>query len=376
MPPPGVPAPPAPFVRPVKRPAVLDAGRTALIPLRPLTIGELLDGGFLIVRRNARLMLGLPLVIAGATAAYVLLGIGLWILLGNTTARGAQIALTILLGLVGLFGLVQCLVWMMAVLTRVSLQTVLGEGFAPASRAVTLRSSLPIFWPMVGLSLLHFLAVSVAQTVVSIGYYIASLGVFLGAENNDTATTIVLICLAALSFLALSVAYGTLSLTIPAFATESRTAPGWIGKPYRSTTVISSFERAFRLIGRRNLVRVMLVFGGATGVSCGLVAVVAFGVVVMVSLFADAINADVAAVLSNPWTVFGILGVAVLVAMSAVLAYVAAVETLLYLDLRMRREGLDLALRFDCMPIPQPSAPPVYYLPPPYPPGPAGVPSR
>ena len=96
----------------------------------------------------------------------------------------------------------------------------------------------------------------------------------------------------------------------------------------------------------------------------------------MVSLFADAINADVAAVLSNPWTVFGILGVAVLVAMSAVLAYVAAVETLLYLDLRMRREGLDLALRFDCMPIPQPSAPPVYYLPPPYPPGPAGVPSR
>jgi hypothetical protein len=376
MPPPGVPAPPALYVRPVKRPAVLDAGRTALIPLRPLTIGELLDGGFLIVRRNARLMLGLPLVIAGGTAAYVLLGIGLWFLLGNTTVRGAQIALTILLGLVGLFGLVQCLVWMMAVLTRVSLQTVLGEGFAPASRAVTLRSSLPIFWPMVGLSLLHYLAVSVAQTLVSTLYYLGSLGVFLGAEDNDTAAVITLIGLAALSFLLLSVAYGTLSLTIPAYATESRTAPGWIGKPYRPTTVISSFERAFRLIGRRNLLRVMLVFSGAMGVSCGLVVVVAFGVIVMVSLFADAINADVAAVLSNPWTVFGILGVAVLVAMSAVLAYVAAVETLLYLDLRMRREGLDLALRFDCMPIPQPSASPVYYPTPAYPPAPPGVSGR
>ena len=44
--------------------------------------------------------------------------------------------------------------------------------------------------------------------------------------------------------------------------------------------------------------------------------------------------------------------------MSALLAYVAAVQTLLYLDLRMRREGLDLAMRFDCVPIPQPSAPP------------------
>ena len=40
--------------------------------------------------------------------------------------------------------------------------------------------------------------------------------------------------------------------------------------------------------------------------------------------------------------------------MSAILAYVAAVQTLLYLDLRMRREGLDLALRFDGVPVPQP----------------------
>jgi hypothetical protein len=199
--------------------------------------------------------------------------------------------------------------------------------------------------------------------------------VFFGAGENDTAATVALSALTVLDFLLLAVCYGTLSLTIPAFATESRTAPGWIGKPYRPTTVISSFERAFRLTGRRNLVRVTLVFGGAMAVSAGLVAIVGFGVVVMVALFADAINADVAAVLSNPWTVFGIVAVAVLVAMSAVLAYIAAVETLLYLDLRMRREGLDLALRFDCIPIPQPSAPPIFHpvpAPPPSPPPLAG----
>ena len=55
---------PAPISR-SRRPAVLDASRTALIPLRPLTIGEILDGGFLIVRRNIRLMVGVPLVLAG-----------------------------------------------------------------------------------------------------------------------------------------------------------------------------------------------------------------------------------------------------------------------------------------------------------------------
>ena len=82
-----------------RRPAVLDAARTALIPLRPLTITEILDGGFLIVRRNLTLMVGLPLVIAGATAAYVLAGVGLWVLLGNTTAQTAQIVLVVLMGL-------------------------------------------------------------------------------------------------------------------------------------------------------------------------------------------------------------------------------------------------------------------------------------
>ena len=78
------------FLRP-RRPPVLDAARAALIPLRPLTIGEILDGAFLIVRRNIRLMVGLPLVVAGGTAAYTLLGVGLWLPLGDTTSRTAQI---------------------------------------------------------------------------------------------------------------------------------------------------------------------------------------------------------------------------------------------------------------------------------------------
>ena len=142
-----------PLTRP-RRPPVLDAARTALIPLRPLTIGEILDGAFLIVRRNLRLMLGLPLVVAAGAAAYALAGVGLWVLLGNTTASSAQIVLTVLMGLLGVLLLQQLLVWLTAILSRVSLQTVLGEGFAPATTRATWRASLPLFWPMLGLSLL------------------------------------------------------------------------------------------------------------------------------------------------------------------------------------------------------------------------------
>lgn len=337
------------------RPAVLDASRTALIPLRPLTIGEILDGAFLIVRRNVRLMLGLPLVIAGGTAVYVLTGVGLWVLLGNTTARTAQVVLTVLMGLLGLLLLQQCLVWMTAILSRVSLQTVLGDGFAPATSAVTLRSSLPLFWPVLGLSLLQYVAVNLVQTVITLLYYAVVLGAVLSGVQSETLATIGVILLSVLTYLIAMVCYAYLSLTVPALSTESRHAPGWIGKPARPTTVLSSFGRAFSLVGKRNLVRVALLFGGMVLICLGMIMLVAAGAAAILYLFATSISLDVSTLVTNPWTIFGVVTFAILVAMSALLAYVSAVQTLLYLDLRMRREGLDLAMRFDCMPIPQPA---------------------
>lgn len=334
---------------------MLDASRTALIPLRPLTIGEILDGAFLIVRRNVRLMLGLPLVIAGGTAVYVLAGVGAWVLLGNTTARTAQVVLAVLMGLLGLLLLQQCLVWMTAILSRVSLQTVLGEGFAPATTAITLRSSLPLFWPVLGLSLLQYVAVNLVQTVITLLYYAVVLGAVLSGIQSETLATIGVIVLSVLTYLIAMVCYAYLSLTVPALSTESRHAPGWIGKPARPTTVIGSFGRAFSLVGKRNLVRVALLFGGMVLICVGMILLVAAGAAAILYLFASSISLDVATLVTNPWTIFAVATFSILVAMSALLAYVSAVQTLLYLDLRMRREGLDLAMRFDCMPIPQPT---------------------
>jgi hypothetical protein len=340
-----------------RRPPVLDAARTALIPLRPLTIGEILDGAFLIVRLNVRLMIGLPLVVAGGTALYVLAGTGMWLLLGNTTSRTAQIVIAVLMGLAGLLILQQFLVWMTAVLSRVSLQTVLGEGFAPPVTKATWRTSWPMFWPVLGLSLLQFLVISAVQSVISMGYYAAVVALTLGSggSSDSTGELVLLTALTVLSYLLMAVAYGYLSLTVPALATEGRRAPGWIGKPFRPTTVVSAFERSVRLVGKRNILRVGLLYGGLLLIVGGLLLLVAAGMAAIIYLFATSLSADVTTVLSNGWTIFALLTSSVLIAMSALLAYVAAVQTLLYLDLRMRREGLDLAMRFDCVPIPQPT---------------------
>lgn len=349
-----------------RRPPVLDAARTALIPLRPLTIGEILDGGFLIVRRNVRLMVGLPLVVAGGTAAYVLAGVGLWVLLGNTTSRSAQIVLAVLMGLLGLLVLQQFLVWLTAILSRVSLQTVLGEGFAPATTRATWRASLPMFWPVLGLSLLQGVAVGVVQTGLTLLYYALGIGVVVAGVEDENLAAVGLIVLTVATYAVAVVLYGYLSLTVPALATESRNSPGWIGKPARPTNPVTAFERSVRLIGRRNLVRVGLIYGGLVLVCLAVVTLVGGGVLVMIALYSHAVSADVETVLSSGWTIFGVVAFSLLLAMSALLAYVAAVQTLVYLDLRMRREGLDLAMRFDCVPIPQPSVPPpTYYLPPP-----------
>lgn len=344
----------------------------ALIPLRPLTIGEILDGAFMVVRRNARMMVGLPLVVAGGTAAYLLLGLGLYLLLGNTTARWAQILLSVLMGLAGLFVLTQCLVWMTAVLSRVSLQTVLGEGFAPQVAAngavgrVTLRNSLPMFWPVLGLSLLQYVAASVVQTALSILYYLILIPITVlsaeGAIGFVASATLSLVM-----FGVTALAYGYLALTVPALAIEGRTAPPWIGKPLKPTTVFTSFERAVKLIGGSNLVRVALVMAGAMAISLALVGLLAAGLLGLIVLFATSIGRTAAEVVTNPWTIGGVVAFAAVVAMSAILAYVSAVQTLLYLDLRMRREALDLGLRFALVPVPQPSAPPLVWMPPPLP---------
>ena len=353
-----------------RRPAVLDAARTALIPLRPLTVGEILDGSFLVVRRNVRLMVGLPLVVAGGTAAYLLAGVGLGVLLGNTTVSGVQILLLVLMGLLGLFLLNQCLVWMTAILSRVSLQTVLGEGFAPSAGSVTLRTSLSLFWPLLGLSMLQYVAFAVIQTAITVVFYaVLFLILGLGMESSNV-ETLIGVAVSLICFLLFALSYGYISLTVPALAAEGRRAPGWIGKPAKPTTVITAFERSVRLVGLRNMLRVALVYAGGLLVSGSLIAVLAFGAYAIVLLFAQSISVDIYDLLTNPWVTGGTVAFAALIAMSALLAYLSAVQTLLYLDLRMRREGLDLAMRFDAVPVPQPAAPPVTWVPMPHTPPP------
>ncbi len=334
---------------------MLDAAQTAIIPLRPLTVGEILDAAFLVMQRNARQMIGLPLVIAGGAAVWMLVGVGVWFVLGNTTVQGIQIAGVIIVGLVGLLLLVLSLVWVTALLSRSTLQTALGEGFAPAG-TLSWRSALPILGPMLGLTGLQYVAISALQTVVGVLYYAVLLA---GLAFGDTGAVVGYIAATVISFAVQALGYGYLSLTVPALANETARAPGWIGKPAKPTNPLTAFERSLKLIGLRGAGRVLAIFAGAFGVSYVVVGVLATGLYLCVYLFATTLGAQAEQLTRNPWAIGGSIALAAVIALSAVVAFTSAVQTLLYLDLRMRREGLDLALRFDCVPVPQPAAPPM-----------------
>lgn len=268
--------------------------------------------------------------------------------------------------------MVVCLVWVTALISRITLQTALGEGFAPAG-AIDLRSALPLLGQMLALAALQYVALQALQTVTSVIGYLVIFASLLGGPRM----TLVSYPLGALfGFAVFALGYGYLSLTVPALANEARSAPDWIGKPVRPTNPLTAFERSFRLVGLRGAGRALGVFLGALLAVVVVDLLLSVALTVVIGLFGQALGARTEAMLSNPWLIGGALVLSSLLALAVVTAFLAAVQTLFYLDLRIRREGLDLALRFDCVPVPQPSAAPRLPPPPlpPAPPAPAPLP--
>ena len=325
----------------------------------------MLDAGVSVLRTNARTMMGLPLAVAGVAAVYVLGLLGLGYVLGNTGGALAQGVLVGLGALLGVLLLSMCVAWMTAVLTRASLHTLLGDGFAPDSR-ISWRQARAMFWPMMGLSLLMSVATGIVNSVTSFVYYVTLLPALLSSGGDSTVGPVISLILSGVVGITLySATYSYLTLVVPAWAVENTAMPAWIGKPLRTTNIITAFGRSIVLIGLRNLPRAVAVMAAVVTIAAVVAGVIYVGVLLIAALYGDTIGIDVLELIASPWVLGGVYAVVLVLVTSAMVAFTSSVQTVLYLDLRMRREGLDLALRFDEVEVPQPSAPPVVWMPPP-----------
>jgi hypothetical protein len=306
------------------------------VPLRPLAFGEILDGGFQAIRTNPRTMMGFAAVVLAITSVITLVPqAGLQKLLGESASRGLDaadpatvisVSLTSTLAAIpgGLITRLALIVLEAMLVVAVS-AAVLGERTSPGQLWQRVRRRVPA---AIGLALLTGLIVLLATTLAGAVFGVPAALAFV---NDQPVIGAVLALLTVVVVLVVSVGLWVMfALGPPALLLEN------IG-------VLAAIRRSWRLV-RGSFWRtlgVLLVAELLVGFVSGVI-VLPFTFIAslidngtgntlhtdflanLASASVTAIGTTVVGAVLNPWT--------------------AAVIALVYLDLRMRREGLDLEL--------------------------------
>ena len=311
------------------------AAKPGVVPLRPLGVGELLDGAITTLRQNPAAMLGLSAVVAAVTqlaqvAALWLLYRDLAVLETATVTTGADVA-SLLSTSVGSLGVSLVLTWLATVLltgilTVVVSRAVLGEHLSIGDAWALARPQLP---RLIGLTLLVGLIVAAPFLVASVP------GLAAAAAGAGGGTVALLITVGVLMAIPVAVwLYVRVVLSTPALMLESTDSAGAAGR----ATVTGAIRRSSRLVAGSwwRVFGIVLLATALAWVISQVVAVPAALLSLLVGGFTE----------TGTMTLPGLVltGLAGIVATTITAPFTAGVIVLLYVDRRMRREGLDIAL--------------------------------
>jgi MFS family permease len=308
------------------------AAKPGIVPLRPLGLGELYDGAFGAIRHNPGVMLGAAtLVLLIATVLGVLVG-QLWVpalsglfgeyltpdvedelaVMGYDSAYFAQI-FAASMGM-GLTAMVATPV-IEGILTVSVSQSVIGRKLSVSETWQRLR---PRVWVLIGWALLRSLAAAVLFTAYVLVAVLAILAVAQGSEG----LAVLLGLLFFFAGMALFVwVWVRLLMVAPALALEGQRLWATVGRAWRLTR--QSFWRLFGI---------MLL----TGIIVSIVASIITWPLSMVPAMSGSNGAGFDTLL--------ITTLSSVISSALATIFTSAVVALLYIDLRMRREGLDVAL--------------------------------
>jgi hypothetical protein len=302
--------------------------KPGIIPLRPLYLGEIFDGGFQAIRSNPRTMIGLSaVVLAIVTAVSAVPEAAMLRTLGSVVTRTTptledalnEMNTRIEAGAIGQLMTVIAVQIVTAMLVLTVSTAVLGQRMSPGQAWQQVRSRV---FAVLGLALVQTLAlisalllpilpgvgVAVAGALVP-GVILAVLGSFVGT--------------------ALAIFLGTRwAFTAPVLLLEEQRVFAAMGRSFR--LVRGSF---WRVLGITLLAQLLVGIGGAL-------------IQTPFSLISSLILGTGGGY-DDFWTNLGQLsvqGVGQVIAGAVFYPFAAAVTTLLYIDVRMRREGLDVEL--------------------------------
>ena len=314
------------------------APKPGIIPLRPLTVSEIIGGAFAALRANPRAMFLPALLVMGvlggvsAVLTYALQNSTLLDLDGPGTTQGTVEALLILPALVTLSPstLITTIVSIVAngLLTGLLIVTVsravLGRVASPGQAWAQTRGRI---WALLGQALL----ITLIETVPPAGATLVATALLRQVLGNNTGSSgeVLLVILVILLVLLVWVLI-TVFLVVRLFLAPAALI-------LENTSVASSIRRSWTLT-RGSFWRVLgaLVLMGLiawlVAGAIGIVAGVGGGVVTVLQPGSATVAASVVMLAST-------------LATALVMPFTASVAALIYIDLRMRKEGLDIELR-------------------------------
>ncbi|GII99337.1 glycerophosphoryl diester phosphodiesterase family protein [Sediminihabitans luteus] len=310
-----------PHGAPVPPPVYLDAAtKPGVVPLRPLGLGEILDGAFGTVRANPRVMLGLPALLlavvtaVGALVAYLFSGaVSPWAVDLEDAVGIPGYADLIMQDLYP--AMVQS--WFQVLATPlVTGVLVLAVGDAVIGRRAAPGTVLRGAWSRFG-ALLTFSIIQLVGTVLLWGV-VPVLAVW-GAVVawGDGGLLLLLVLIPALAVVTVWIAVRLL-LVPPALVLERQKLGPAIGRGWRLSR--GSFWRVLGIY----LLAAIIAFAAAAALS------------IPFSVVSSLVPSDAVAIV--------VVQVGNLVTSIVSTVFVGAITCLLYIDVRMRREGLDVEL--------------------------------
>lgn len=318
------------------------APKPGVVALRPMTLGDILNGAFTLIRRNPRTMVGLSLIIMAATGVVSSVGFGGYVstygvfidqMLNDPMSLDPDNPLPI--GpwtLVAMYagGLLSSLgiAIVTGLLTATVGMAVLGRKLSPSEAWASAKERI---WRVIGLALLRLLIdmglTTVAVGVGAVGFVLGAVVLAGGSEGAGIAV-IILGVIAALAVWAVLRAwiFVRIKFAMPAVVLEHSGVGAALGRSWRLTR--GSWWRVFLVLFLTALISYFV-----TNI---LITPFAGGGMVPAIFFPGALWA---AVLAG-----ALMFIGQALTYAIVTPFEVGVTTLLYVDLRMRREGLDLKL--------------------------------
>ncbi|HLS74139.1 MAG TPA: glycerophosphoryl diester phosphodiesterase membrane domain-containing protein [Actinomycetaceae bacterium] len=303
------------------------AVQPGIIPLRPLTLGEIYDGAFRAIRSNPMVMFGLAIIVVGAGSV---LQLGFTAALAGQVERAARSGVVDFSAFISLGSLAGLLLSSVAI----GLATLVLEGLAIISVSESvLGRKIPLaevwrrargkIWRLIGLSLV-LTAAGVLAMVIGLTIIVA---VVVGAVEGSSGSSamFIFLVLVPLVFIALVLVIGFFAIRIMLATCVIM---------LEETGVFASIARSWQLT-RGNFWRLLGIMLLTTILVSVLVGILSVPFTMFATAFTSPDDIVLPLVLSS---------IGQLVGSALSIPVMAAVLALLYIDIRMRKEGLDVEL--------------------------------